>query len=170
MRYALWIALALVTLVIIILVVGWVLPVTHEASRSANFSSGPEAVYAAVADVESYPTWWPEVARIEMLASAGGRVRFREHTSNGPLVMEIVEASPPSRFVTRIADEDQPFGGTWTFEISPQAGGSILTITERGEIYNPIFRVMSRFVFGYTSTMESYLDSLQKRPDAAPTR
>lgn len=31
---------------------------------------------------------------------------------------------------------------------------------EEGEIYNPIFRCLARFVFGYTSSLESYLKSL----------
>ncbi len=65
--------------------------------------------------------------------------------------------------VVRIADLDLPFGGTWTYEIAPVAGGSTLTITEDGEIYNPIFRVMSRFVFGYESTMAAYLAAAEKR-------
>jgi len=96
-----------------------------------------------------------------MLTSDGGRVRFREHMSSGPVVMEVEQATTPSRFVTRIADPDQPFGGTWTFEIVPDRGTkSLLTITERGEVYDPFFRFMSRFVFGYTSTMEDCLAAL----------
>ncbi len=42
-----------------------------------------------------------------------------------------------------------------------------LTITERGEIYNPIFRVFARFVFGYTATMETYLKQLGTKFDEA---
>ena len=38
-----------------------------------------------------------------------------------------------------------------------------MTITERGEIYNVIFRALSKFVFGYTSTMESCLAAAQKK-------
>ena len=30
-----------------------------------------------------------------------------------------------------------------------------MTITERGEIYNVVFRTLAKFVFGYTSTMEA---------------
>ena len=51
-----------------------------------------------------------------------GRVRFREEGSSGSLTMEIVEATRPTRMVTRIADPDQPFGGTWTFELVPDGG------------------------------------------------
>jgi hypothetical protein len=98
-----------------------------------------------------------------MLPAAPGVVRFREHMTTGPVVMEVAEALPPQRFVTRIADPDQPFGGTWTFEIAPDVAGSRLTITERGEVYNPIFRFLSRFVFGYTGTMESFLKAARTK-------
>lgn len=75
----------------------------------------------------------------------------------------IVEQAPPRRLVTRVADPELPYGGTWTFELEPDGSGTRLTITERGQIHNPIFRVIARFVFGYAATMETYLDALEPR-------
>ena len=166
-------ALAFAGVVAVIVLMGWLLPVGHTATRAAMLAAAPHDVYAAISDVERYPSWWPDVSRIEPLPAVGGRVRFREHMSAGAVVMEVEEAVPPSRFVTRIADPDQPFGGTWTFEIAAAAGGSRLTITERGEVYNPVFRFMARFVFGYTATMDSCLRALETRfgvPAAAAPR
>lgn len=157
------IASGLVAVVLVVVVIGWSLPVAHEASRSATFNTTPDALYALISDVASYPRWWSEISQIEMLPADGGRIRFREHMTTGPIVMEVIDAVPPSRFVTRIADPDQPFGGTWTFEITPASRGTRLTITERGEIYNPLFRFMSRFLFGYTGTMESFLQALANK-------
>ena len=65
--------------------------------------------------------------------------------------------------MTRIADKGLPFGGTWTLEITSEAGGAALRITEDGEIYNVIFRFMARYVFGYTSTIEGFLRDLGKK-------
>ena len=163
MKWVLWTVVSLVVVAVAVIVVGWLLPRAHEASRSAHFDAPPDRVYDAVADVAGYAGWLEGVSRIELLEPRSGTIRFREHTSSGPIVMEVDEARPPSRFVTRIADPDQPFGGTWTFAIAPDAGGARLTITERGEVYNPIFRFMARFVFGYTATMDGYLRSLQKK-------
>ncbi len=39
-------------------------------------------------------------------------------------------------------------------------GDATLRITERGEIRSAFFRFMARFIFGYTSTMETYLRDL----------
>ncbi len=162
-KLALWTIAGLVLLVVAIASVGALLPVAHVASRSGDFEQPPDTLYGVVNDVARYPEWWSDVSRVEMLEPVDGRVRFREHMTTGPIVMEIVEARPASRVVTRIADPDQPFGGTWTFEITPTAGGSRLTITERGEVYNPVFRFMSRFVFGHTGTLESFLRALGAR-------
>jgi uncharacterized protein YndB with AHSA1/START domain len=163
MKWLLWIGLGLVVLVAAVAIIGWLLPVAHTASSQAVFSVPASDVYAAVSDVEHYPRWWPEISRVDMLPTDSGRIRFREHMSTGAVVMEIHEAQYPTRLVTRIADPDQPFGGTWTFEIAPEGSGSRLTITERGEVYNPIFRFMARFVFGYTGTMDSCLAALERR-------
>ena len=75
---------------------------------------------------------------------------------------EVVESVPPARIVTKIVGETQ-FGGTWTIEITPIPTGSRVTITERGEIYNVVFRTLSKFVFGYTGTMEGCLQAAQKK-------
>jgi hypothetical protein len=62
-----------------------------------------------------------------------------------------------------MADKNAPFGGTWTFEIAPAGNGSELRITEDGEVYNVIFRFMSRFVFGYAGSIEGFFRDLGKK-------
>jgi hypothetical protein len=78
-----------------------------------------------------------------------------------PLYFERMER--PTLLVARIADPSLPFGGTWTYRIQPSGTGSTVTVTEDGEIYNPFFRFMSRFVFGYTATLDQFLENLQAR-------
>jgi hypothetical protein len=92
-----------------------------------------------------------------------GVPRFREEGKDGSILFEIVEKVPPRRFVTRIADKSLPFGGRWIYEITPMAMGSELRITEEGEVYNPLFRFVSRFVMGHTATIDAYLLAVQKR-------
>ena len=142
MKWILRFAVALGVVVGAIAVVGYFLPVGHEASRSADFSKPPETVYALISDLNGYSTWWPE----------------------NETTVEVVEAVPPSKFVTRIAGESA-FGGTWTWVIEKTPAGSRATITERGEIYNPIFRTLATNVFGLTSTMESCLAAAKRKLD-----
>jgi uncharacterized protein YndB with AHSA1/START domain len=161
-KATLWIVAALAGVLVVMTVVGWLLPVGHVATRSVLVAAHPAAVFETIAAVERYPEWWSDVSRVERLPAEQGRTRFRQHDANGAIIMEVVEASPPHRFVTRIADPDQPFGGTWTWDIAPEPDGTRVTITERGEVYHPIFRFLSRFVFGHTGTMDSALEALAR--------
>ena len=79
------------------------------------------------------------------------------------MTFAVDESIAPRRMVVRIADRNLPFGGSWTYDIAPAAGGASLTITEDGAIYNPLFRVMARLVFGYEATMMAYLAAAEKR-------
>ncbi len=37
--------------------------------------------------------------------------------------------------------------------------------TEQGEIYNPVFRFVSRFILGYTRTIDTYLRNVSRKFD-----
>lgn len=105
-----------------------------------------------------------------MLPERDGHVRFREKSGNGSITMVVVESTPPRRMVSEIDGKDLPFGGFWIFEILPNTDGCRLNITERGEIYNPVFRFISRYVIKYTGTMDGYLKSVARKfgENAAP--
>jgi hypothetical protein len=78
------------------------------------------------------------------------------------LTYEAETSLPPEHLVTRIVDKGLPFGGSWDYAISHDGPGSKLTITENGEIYNPVFRVVSR-VMGQTASIDAYLTALAAR-------
>ena len=148
-------------LVVIVLAVGVSLPQSHVASGEATLPVPPAAVFAAVTEVDRYPDWRTDVDRIEVLSTAP--LRWREHSGGDAIMFEAVESHAPDRFVVRIADPDLPFGGTWTYDLSPDPGGTRLLIVERGEVYNPVFRFASRFVFGHTATIDRVLTALRRR-------
>lgn len=147
-------------LVLLIVVVGFALPVAHVATREARLAAPPDRVFAALRDVERFPGWRSDVTAVEVLATTPA-LRWRERGDND-ITFEMETVDPPRRLVTRIVDRSLPFGGSWTYDVSPQEGGTRLTITERGEVYNPLFRFMSRFVFGHTATIDTYLADLQR--------
>ena len=64
----------------------------------------------------------------------------------------------------RIEDTNLPFGGSWTYELAPVGDSeTTLRITEDGEVYNPIFRFVSRFVMGHDATIRQYLSAVGTR-------
>ena len=162
MRYALIILGVLLGALIVVVIIGWRLPVAHVATSAVQLNASPESVFALISTPEKYATWRTDVKKVDV-TTEHGRTRFREEGSNGRILFEITETVPPRRFVTAIADESLPFGGRWVYEINPTATGSELRITKEGEVYNPIFRFVSRFVMGHTATIDSYLAAAQKR-------
>lgn len=159
MKWILIAAGALVLLVGLAAIVGAMLPLHHHATRKARFRVSPDALYAVIAGP---PDWRTGVKSFGVLLEQDGVKRWWEEDSHRQkITYELVEDQPPSRLVTRIAGRNLPFGGAWTFEIAPIAGGgSDLRIHEDGEIYNVIFRFMARFFFGYTASIEGYLRDL----------
>src|SRR5690349_1499187 len=167
-----WILLplgTLIALIVIVMVVGWFLPKTHVASRSVVYHDPPAVVFDAISDVGAGAAWRPGVTRVEMLPPVDGRVRFREVGRSGGILMEVDRMTRPTMMVTRIADPSQPFGGTWTFDLAPADQGTRLTITERGEVYNVIFRAVGRFVIGHTASIDAYLKALGNKFGEAVT-
>jgi uncharacterized protein YndB with AHSA1/START domain len=162
MRWALVLLGALVAVVILVVAIGYMLPVAHLATRQARFTQPPDAVWSAITDVPAYPSWRPDVTRVETLPPQDGRSRWVEEGGGQRIAFEVVESEAPRKLVVRIADPSLPFGGTWTYLLAPDDSGTTLAITENGEVYNPIFRFMARYVFGHTATMEKYLAALGK--------
>jgi uncharacterized protein YndB with AHSA1/START domain len=163
MRVAAIIIGGLVAVIVVIVAIGYLLPQGHVATRERTYRATPDAVFAAITTPASYPEWRSGVKKVEMLPSVGGKTSFKESGSDGDITFVIDEAVPPRRVVSRIADKSLPFGGSWTYELAPAAEGTRLSITENGEVYNPLFRFMSRFVFGHTATIDKYMDDLERR-------
>jgi uncharacterized protein YndB with AHSA1/START domain len=160
-----WILIALGILAVLagaVTLIGARLPRDHVAATSAVVTAPVDSVWHALADVRDYARWRPDVRSVEIL-SAEGALRWREVSRHGSITFERLEESRPHRLVGRIADDKLPFGGTWTYDLEPVAAGTRVTITERGFVTNPVYRFMSRFIFGYHGTQEDFLRALGRR-------
>ena len=153
----------LILLAGIVALIGSRLPKSHVASRSIHLRKSPHEVYTVVRDFGSAPQWRSDVKQMEVEALPGRPVYFREVGKNETVNYELVEDVPAQRMVTRIRDTDLGYSGQWTYFFVPENGGTRVTIREDGEVSNVIFRFMSRYVFGQTATIDSYLTSLAKR-------
>jgi hypothetical protein len=136
MKIALLVVGVLVGLIAVIALIGLTLPKNHVASRTVRLRRPQAEVFAACIRYAADPKWRDE------------------------LKLEIVDSESPSKLVTKIGP-GLPFGGTWTYELSTQGDETVLTVTERGEVYNPIFRFVSRFVMGHNATLDKFIASLE---------
>jgi hypothetical protein len=158
MKWLIMVGAVLAVAVAAVVIIGALLPKRHVVSRGTLIHQSPEAVFALISGP---PTWRPSVKSVAELPARNGHVCWSEEDKRGQKVTyERVELEPPRTMITRIADPDLPFGGTWKYDVEEVEGGSRVTITEDGEVYNPLFRFVSKFIMGHSATIDGYLKEL----------
>jgi len=158
MKIVLIVVGSLVLLIISVFVIGALLPKHHIATRSATFRAKPEQLFALISGP---PTWRPDVKRYEVVPNPEGPEMWRETDSHGQTILyEVVERKAPVLLRTRIATPDLPYGGGWTLALHDDGRSTTLRITEDGDVYNPIFRFVSRLIIGHTRSIDTYLTNL----------
>jgi uncharacterized protein YndB with AHSA1/START domain len=163
MRIVVLLLAVAVGLGLVVVAVGYLLPVKHVATVVAQVPATPEQVWDALTDVAAYPKWRGDVTSVEMLPADSGHVAWREIGKNNAIAFAVESADRPRRLVTRITDKSLPFGGAWEYIVIPDGAGSRVQITEHGEVYNPVFRFVSRFIMGHSATASAYLKALGAR-------
>ena len=164
MKWALIVVGGLVGIIVLMAVIGAFIPREHVASSAVVIRQPPETLYATVRDLAGLPAWWPDMKQSQRVDDPAGREVWDQKMSGFAMRAVVSEAVAPARLVTTIdAPPDAPFGGTWTYEIAATPEGSQVTVTERGWIANPIFRFLSKVVFGYYGTQDGYLKALGRK-------
>ena len=135
--------------------VGSTLPVAHRASVTRVIEADPATVWSRIDDVAGWADW--RDTEVEILGPDSVRIRMEGETLDYR-----VERPSLRTLVTRIVTPGLPFGGRWTWSARPvDDGATEVTIVEEGEVYDPIFRFFSRFVFGQESSIRAALDDLE---------
>jgi hypothetical protein len=137
MKWVLIVMGTLAALFVLMAIVGLCVAREHRATSTVTLRRPPETVWQALQEI-------------------GG--------AGFDLPVIVLESSAPRKLVTQIDPKVKaPFGGTWTFELTSEASGTRVTVTETGWVSNPIFRFMSRFLFGYYGSLDKHLKALGKR-------
>ena len=170
-----WVLIAvgvIVGLGVLVFVIGALLPSAHVATVEAEYGAPADRVFATIADVKGGVAWRTGLEQVDVLSGPNEPLRWREKSSFGTLTFRRDEYIPSARLIGRIDDTSQGFGGRWIYELEPRGERTLLRITEEGEVYNPVFRFMSRYVFGHYRTLEQYARDLGRHlgEDVAPVR
>jgi len=161
MKWLLIVVLSLAGMLILIVAIGVLLPQKHHVSRTIALNQPAETVWDLISGP---PKWRSDIRNYQELPAHEGHRMWRETDKHGQTITyQAIELFPPRRLVVRIADPGLPFGGTWIYEVTPGDHACSLTITEDGEVYNPLFRFVSRFFIGHTATIDGYLKSVKEK-------
>lgn len=152
----------LVAAVAFVWIAGSLMARDHVSTCMIRVRKPAKEVWALISDPQNYPSWRPDVVRVERGQDRDGHPVWREigkgmHADG--MAFEWTEVVPDKRLVVRIVDDGLPFGGTWTFELTPSGDATSLRITETGFINPPPFRYISK-LFGLDATIKKYLGSL----------
>lgn len=142
--------------------IGLLLPRHHVVVSSLTLRKPATEVWGAIADVATQPVWRSDLTRTERLPDHDGREVWLQQGELGEWAVEFVHRESPRLLVTAVADSSQGFGGTWTYELEPLEDATLLTITERGFIDDPLMRFLARFVFGLHGSQQDYLTDLAR--------
>jgi len=136
----------------------------HRVTSTISLQQPIDSVWTVVRDLGGVPSWWPEIKESVRQPDRSGQEVWRQKMSGFDVPLIVIEATAPSKLVTQIdTSAGGAFGGTWTYLLTPDGGGTKISVTEAGWIGNPIFRFLSRFVFGYYGSLDGYLKALGKR-------
>lgn len=139
------------------------IPAHQTHTRTTTLKQTPDAVFALLADLPSFPKWNHNMVKIEMLPPVDGKEATRQ-TFKGNMQMTIIttETMPPKHLVRSMGDIGGPFEGSWTYEITPTADGSQIVLTEQATMNNAFFRLMVR-LFGPTKYLDEHLEDMAKQ-------
>ena len=171
---------ALVFIFLTVAGIGTSLPIAHSAECVTFLTAAPDAVFYAINDERSSVAWRPELRSVSLTSGSGKTAVWRETYKDGQvLTLRTVTGSllrgPNGLRVDNLVrsipfDPRAGFDGTWTYTISAprEPAPTVVSIEEQGNIYNPVFRFLSKYIFGYTGSIRTYLGDLSQKYGESP--
>lgn len=156
MRILIWSLVAVVLVVALILIIGWLLPATREGRAEITIAAQPDLVAAVIADVETQPEWRDlgTVSRTE--------TGWFEMTLRGERIDFVADEMSTDRISLRFTS-DAGYSGEWQAFLEPVSGGTRISVIERATVPSPLGRIMARLLFDPTEFATTYLARLKAR-------
>ena len=132
-------------------------PKTVEVSVQAELNKPQAVVWDLLADPSRRPEWRPFVDRVGQIADDNeGREVWRELDHSGDRFdFAVVSRLAPKRLVIEVSSVDQiGMEGRWIWELSSQGNETVIQLTERTAIDNPLWRGLNRLTRDPYETVE----------------
>ena len=169
-KWMLWAVGAMAGVFLTIVLVGWTFPVAETTTNTITINRPPQNVWWILTDYNNASQWHPQFREAVMLSLPGDKpMRWRGTYTDGAVVnFEVVESDFPKRLVERIADNNLPFGGTWTVVIrTDDLRTSVVTVQARAENYNPFNRFVVHLFVNPSAEVDRILKALKSRVESS---
>ncbi len=105
-----------------------------------RLSAGPDRVFAALADVEAYPAWWPQVRATRRLSDSSGEMTCRSLLPYDLVITLSQEIADPVAGVLAVRLTGDIAGTSrWTVSADPR-GGTLAVFDEDVEVHKTLVR------------------------------
>ena len=132
----------------------------NTTTASLTISASPDAVWAVVTDLESYPDWKSGISEAEGTAEVGNSFRFRADIAPERMVaMKVAELDAPHRMVLTGGLPLGLFKAMRSYEIEPTGKGCRVTVTES---FKGLMKAFVRSPPTLQPSFELYCAGLQK--------
>jgi hypothetical protein len=155
------ILMAVVAGVAVVYGMGRRLPAEHVATAAGVVGASQDKVWELITDTAQEANWRSGLLAVKPLPEQGGSPCWTEAGGGMLMPLCVMVEEPEVRRVVRVGDASLPFGGTWTWELAPVAGGTMVTITERATVERALWRFRGHYVMGDDTNVKQYLKDLQ---------
>jgi len=129
-------------------------------SGSLTLDRPPEQVYGLLTDYERLPEWFRACEAVEIK-------RKDDHTlwvgtfANGEVASVLgMAVDPPARLLWRFTSENRHVSGLWEFDLTPQAGGTQLSLKTSGVAHHWFYRLTSESIIDDEEHIREFLNAL----------
>lgn len=159
----LWVALGLVLLSFLtVWLVGFFMPSEYHGAARVTLNQTPQAVWAAIADVEKHPVSASLAKEVKILPPDGERPTWLEELGNSTITVTTVASNEPISLERHMIDSATPMESEWRFEIAPVDAGCVVTVAQHlsldsGTWHVPYFRFVISVMDGASLGPQEYL-------------
>jgi uncharacterized protein YndB with AHSA1/START domain len=154
MKWVIRSVVAVVVLIGLVLVIGWMLPSSFKVQRTAVIAAPPDKVYAYIADPRQWKAWsvWnrrdPSMQVQYAGAASGAGAKWSwQSKSEGNGAMEFTAAVPNERVDYSLSFPDMGMTSRGALRLAAEGGATRVTWTNEGDMGgNPLYHYFALFM------------------------
>lgn len=143
MRRVVICVIVLLAVAAVLLMVGWLRQPGHTSTTQGLYPVSQQQAWDSLTAFDRWGLWYPEISNVEPLPDSAGARRILITGEWGEIPTVVTAWNPPYNLRTQM--DQGTFKGSWNWELRSVPEGTMVTVTESGEVRNPFFRALMIF-------------------------